>query len=124
MTNLAASFKDVRGLIIDLTPKYIQPGIDAITLITSKRGAIRGNHYHKETHQWTYIVKGRTRVVHLIGEQFIDATYEAGELIYHAPGTSHAFEAVEDTEWLVFTKGPRAGEDYEKDTFRLEIPLI
>jgi len=25
---------------------------------------------------------------------------------------------------LVLTKGPRAGMDYEKDTFRLEKPLI
>ena len=36
----------------------------------------------------------------------------------------HAFQAIEDTTFLVLTRGPRGGENYETDTFRLDIPLI
>ena len=35
----------------------------------------------------------------------------------------HAMQALEDTEMLVFTKGPRGGKEYESDTFRLENPI-
>ena len=41
--------KDNRGMIIDLLEKK---KISAITLITQKKGEVRGNHYHKKTVQW------------------------------------------------------------------------
>src|SRR5208282_4618017 len=113
------TFKDERGIIVD-----ILENIDSVTIIHSYAGAIRGNHYHKETHQWTYIVSGKTRVVTQVnGATRGDVVESAGALIYHAPGTQHAFQAIEDTKWLVFTRGPRKGKDYESDTYRLEEPL-
>lgn len=36
----------------------------------------------------------------------------------------HALQALEDSELMVFTKGPRGGKEYETDTYRLEVPLI
>jgi len=117
-------YRDERGVIADLIPNIIGQGINSVTAIASFKGAVRGNHFHKETDQWTYIVSGKTRVVSIINGQLIDAVYNARELIMHPAGTPHAFEAIEDTEWLVFAKGPRAGDNYELDTFRLEIPLI
>ena len=119
-----SQFRDSRGVIVDLVPDFMEEGINAITLISSVKGAVRGNHFHKKTHQWTYVVKGKTRSIHVINGKTYDTTWEPGNLIGHAPGVPHAFEAIEDTEWLVFTKGPRAGDDYESDTFRLEVPLI
>ena len=47
-----------------------------------------------------------------------------GEIVKHPPGTPHAWKAIEDTDCLVFTKGPRSGEDYELDTHRLAEPLL
>ena len=118
------SFEDERGIITDIL-QFDVPTVDAVTRIFSNKGAIRGNHFHKQTHQWTYVVKGLTRVVsQKEGEQSIELTAGCGDVIYHAPGEAHAFEAKENTTWLVFTKGPRAGNNYESDTFRLEIPLI
>ena len=35
----------------------------------------------------------------------------------------HAVHALEDSVFMVFTRGPRGGDDYESDTFRLETPL-
>ena len=110
---------------MDLMPGMIESGIDSITLITSIKGAIRGNHYHKETHQWTYLAKGSTKVVTQDEKGKKTETIEkAGQILYHAPGIKHAFKSLDDTEWIVFTKGPRSGENYESDTFRLEEPLI
>jgi quercetin dioxygenase-like cupin family protein len=47
-----------------------------------------------------------------------------GEVIKHGPGDTHAWKALEDSDCLVFTRGPRSGEDYESDTYRLDEPLL
>ena len=36
----------------------------------------------------------------------------------------HALKALNNSEILVFTKGPRGGKEYENDTFRLKKSLI
>lgn len=115
-----STFEDARGQIAD----WAQQDDLAITRIHSVKGAVRGNHYHKETHQWTVILEGTTRVVSMKDGIKEDKIARKGDLVYHAPGEIHAFEALDYTEWFVFTKGPRAGDNYENDTFRLEIPLI
>lgn len=47
-------FEDERGIIEDL-----KVGKDwSVTYISFKKGAVRGNHYHKETKQTDYILSG------------------------------------------------------------------
>ena len=58
--NLKIAFKDRRGKIIDLIENE---KINAVTLITIKKGAVRGNHYHKKTWQWNYIISGKMSLV-------------------------------------------------------------
>ena len=53
------NFKDSRGKIVDLIEKK---NINAITFITQKKGKIRGNHYHKKTIQWNYLLKGKISI--------------------------------------------------------------
>lgn len=112
---VGAPFTDARGTITDLLE-----GVDSVTEIRSVKGAVRGNHIHHETTQWTYIVWGVLRVVTPDGQRRV----RAGEMWKDEPGTPHAWEALEDTVCLVFTKGPRSGADYESDTERLDVPLI
>ncbi len=116
------SFSDDRGDIIDILK---QSAVEYATLITSRKGAVRANHYHKETFQYVYLVSGRMRVVaQMPGERPSEVVLEAGDLIVNVPLERHAFEALEDSTMLVLTRGPRGGDDYEKDTFRLDAPLI
>jgi quercetin dioxygenase-like cupin family protein len=109
-------FEDERGVIQDL----LDGPIDAVTEIVTKKGAVRGNHTHNETTQWTYIVFGELQVVTRApgGEPFSE-TYSTGDLICEEPGVAHAWKALTDTIVLVFTRGPRSGADYESDTQRL-----
>jgi hypothetical protein len=58
------------------------------------------------------------------GEQPEEAILERGDVVVNVPLERHAFQAMEDTTFLVLTRGPRGGENYETDTFRLDIPLI
>ena len=48
----------------------------------------------------------------------------SGDLVVTSSNESHAIKAIEYSEYLVFTQGPRGGKEYEKDTFRLPEPLI
>ena len=48
-------FKDKRGSISDILYKK---NINHVAIIKSKKGALRGNHYHKKTTQFMYITKG------------------------------------------------------------------
>ena len=47
-----------------------------------------------------------------------------GDLVVTSSNESHAIIAIQHSEYLVFTQGPRGGKEYEKDTFRLKKPLI
>jgi quercetin dioxygenase-like cupin family protein len=120
--SIEPQFQDERGKIVDL---LVNERIDAITYITFKPGAVRGNHFHRLTTQWTFVTKGRlTYACGDTGSEPATITISTGDLVVAHPNEAHAFEALEDAEILVFTRGPRAGFDYEKDTYRLEKPLI
>ena len=47
-----------------------------------------------------------------------------GDLVETAHNEAHAIKALQNSEFLVFTQGPRGGDNYENDTFRLKEPLI
>lgn len=115
--------QDTRGVITDLLERE---RIHSVTLITSAKGAVRGNHYHKATWQYAYILTGRMRVVakSLPDGEPREALVEPGDLILHPPMEGHVMVAVEDSSFMVFTRGPRGGREYETDTYRLETPLV
>lgn len=116
------NFKDTRGKIIDLIQKT---NINAVTYITLKKGKIRGNHYHKKTIQWNYLLKGKIVLYAKIKNQKTKIKIlKVGDLVVTSKGESHAIKAIKDSEFLVFTQGPRGGKEYENDTFRLKMPLI
>lgn len=109
--------EDDRGVIQDL----LAGPLDMVTQIDTRFGHVRGNHVHQETAQWTYVVSGRLLVAWQgpDGDGPHQAIYPAGSLVVEEPGIPHAWQAVEDTRVLVFTRGPRAGMNYESDTQRL-----
>lgn len=115
---MADRFEDERGVIQDLFGQ-----LDGVTEIFTRKGAVRGNHLHQFTTQWTYVVSGLLLVA---SEPDVVQTrvYEPGEMVFEPPGIPHAWQALEDTRVLVFTKGPRSGEAYETDTLRLEYALL
>jgi quercetin dioxygenase-like cupin family protein len=109
-------FEDERGVIQDLFSG--EPV--AVTRITTKGGCVRGNHYHERTDQWTFVISGILEIAEGLGKRMATE----GTMVHHRPGVPHAWRALSDSECLVFTKGPRSGENYESDTIRLDEPLL
>ena len=116
---MASRHEDERGVIQDI----LGP-VDAVTTIFTYEGAVRGNHVHKLTTQWTYIASGRLLVVTDHDGVRSESAYGPGEMACEAPGVPHAWKALQDTVAVVFTRGPRSGEDYESDTYRDGIALL
>jgi uncharacterized RmlC-like cupin family protein len=107
-------FEDERGIIQDLLGE-----VDSVTEIFTRGGAIRGNHVHRQTEQWTYIVSGSMLTAQGTAGKAGHRMAVTGDLLYEPAGVPHAWKAMEDTVVLVFTKGLRSGENYESDTERL-----
>lgn len=129
--------EDARGLIMDIFPK---DGPECATLLITKAGAVRGNHYHRYTTQWMFVISGKLWAYevgqpiiakHRMGDDELveqpkveRVLLEPGDLIRHNPYVIHAFAAAEDAVSIAFAEGPRKGMDYETDTVRIDGSLI
>lgn len=119
--NLKPAHIDQRGVITDLLQDET---INAVTIISFAKGAVRANHYHKETYQWNYVLSGTIKIVtQLHNQSKVETIMKTGDFVVTVPNESHALTAVEESKLLVLTKGPRGGDNYENDTFRLNNPL-
>ena len=122
VTQINPVFEDDRGAIADI---LCQEVIDSVTVISSQKGVVRGNHYHKETIQWVYLQSGKLEShTALTDEESVVKVVHPGDLIRTDKNEHHALKALEDSVFFVFTRGPRGGSDYESDTYRLDTPLI
>tara|TARA_B100000989_G_scaffold209828_1_gene159141 strand:- start:4176 stop:4565 length:390 start_codon:yes stop_codon:yes gene_type:complete len=125
---LKSSFKDDRGEIIDI---FVKSPKDHCSIITSKKGAVRGNHFHKKSTQFTFIISGRFKLYRAtvddegnLKEKVRIDIIEKNELIEHPPFESHTLIAeTDEAVLLAFACGTRGGNFYEKDTFRLKKKL-
>ena len=124
---LNSSFKDDRGEIIDI---FVKSPKDHCSIITSKKGAVRGNHFHKKSTQYTYIVsifklyRAKVDDEGNLKEKVRVDIIEKNELIEHPPFESHTLVAETDEAIiLAFACGTRGGDFYEEDTYRLKKKL-
>lgn len=117
------SFSDKRGSITDI---LVNAPMDTVTFIESKKGAVRGNHYHKKTTQYDFIIFGKMICASRpsLAGKITKKIVKTGDLIFHPARQQHAYKALEDTIFISVTKGPRRGKDYEKDVYRLTPPIL
>jgi oxalate decarboxylase/phosphoglucose isomerase-like protein (cupin superfamily) len=119
------SFNDDRGTITDI---FFDQSIEHGCLITNKPGAVRGNHYHKKTTQYTYVLTGSMYYY----SKPVDSSEPAeiylakkGDFIISEPNEIHAMKTTDDgCSFIAFAGGPRGGTDYESDTFRVDSIVI
>jgi quercetin dioxygenase-like cupin family protein len=111
---------DERGRIVDV---FYKDNINHVAVVDSKKGSIRGNHYHKTSTQYMLMTKGSMeywyrRVGDLVPKKVL---LKVGDIVETPPNEIHTLIILEDNQFIAFSKGLRGGKDYEKDTFREEI---
>lgn len=115
--HITEAFKDDRGIITDILQ---HTKVDSITLITCNKGAIRGNHYHKESIQYSYVLSGRIRAFTQFPNEAVESKIiSQGDLLESPVLERHALHAEEDSVLMIITRGPRGGKGYEDDTYRV-----
>ncbi len=113
------SFTDSRGTIKDL---FVNDEM-SVTEVTFKKGAVRGNHYHKETRQIDFVMSGELTAF-TGGNVVTKEVVPEGEGMVFNKGVPHAYKANKPSRVISICFGKRIGKNYEKDTFRLKTPLV
>ena len=117
------NFEDARGTIIDI---FANEPKEHATIILTKKGGVRGNHYHKVSQQHDFIVSGSMEAygqLNVDGGEITKTIGSANDYLVWEPGEAHEYVALEDTIFITFVNGVRGGEDFEKDTYRLATAL-
>ena len=120
--------KDKRGFILDI---FVGKPKDHCSLVSFKKDSVRGNHFHKKSIQYSFILEGKLLMItyrvnkngKYLGRKNRKIVRK-NDLITHKPFMAHAFKAKTNSKILAFADGLRGGKNYEKDTFRLKNKLI
>jgi dTDP-4-dehydrorhamnose 3,5-epimerase-like enzyme len=123
LKKIVPATSDDRGSISDI---FYNTEMQHAAIIGSKAaGVIRGNHYHKKTTQSVFVLKGKLRYWWQPADRsqpVQSVIVEGYSLVTSPPYEIHTMEMLEPNTFVVFSNGPRGGQDYESDTFR--VPTI
>ncbi len=127
-----ASWPD--GVVVPLEEPFaddrgaIQPLVDAdmksCVLISSKKGTVRANHYHKTDWHYCYVLSGSIEYYHRPhgsdGEPEM-VLIKSRQLFFPPPMVDHTMVFPEDTTFLTLGRNSRKQEVYEADVERIEL---
>jgi dTDP-4-dehydrorhamnose 3,5-epimerase-like enzyme len=118
--SLPQPFLDDRGAVQPLVDMTMRSAL----MITSRKGTVRANHYHKSDWHYCYVVSGAIdyywrevgsseppRKVHI----------GPGQLFFTPPLVEHAMVFAEDTVFLTLAGNPRDQDSYEDDLVRVAL---
>lgn len=111
-------FVDERGEIRNL----IDASFTSAAVITSVKGALRGNHYHRTDYHYCWLQSGRMIYLHRkVGDRRAPKrwTIKPGQLFYTPPRYEHAMHFLEPSVLFVFARNNREMANYEADTVRI-----
>jgi predicted dehydrogenase/quercetin dioxygenase-like cupin family protein len=115
---LEAPHVDQRGSIQPL----VNFPMKNLSLISSKKGTVRSNHYHATDWHYMYVLSGSFDYYYRptgSGEKPKVITVKAGEMVFTPPMEDHATVFLEDTQLLAMSRNPRDQETYESDVRRV-----
>jgi len=115
------AFVDARGAIINV----FEGTTGHVAYITSKKGSVRANHYHKKDVQYMYLISGAYEshccpVNDPSQKQVLKV--KAGDIVYTPAMVAHAQKFTEDSIFLSLTTRMREDGKYEEDT--IAFPVI
>lgn len=112
-------FSDKRGNIYDILEEMIQH-VGMVTF--TKKGIIRGNHYHKKSTQYSYVLSGKIKLTtkNLDGKNKGTFMMNEGTFAEIPAGVIHTYESLSRAVMLDMTTASRKESGYEEDTIRVQ----
>ena len=110
---------DDRGEIIPLVDAPMQSAV----LITSRKGTVRANHFHRTDWHYCYVLSGRIEYYHRpTGSSAAPelVVVDEGQMVFTPPMIDHSMVFPQDTVFLTLGRNPRDQESYESDVVRID----
>ncbi len=117
---LETPFEDARGGIQPLVDEDMKSAV----LISSKKGTIRANHYHKTDWHYCYVLSGSIDYFYrAVGstDKPQRVLIQPKQLFFTPPMLEHAMCFPEDTVFLCLGKNSREQKSYEADIVRVQL---
>ena len=115
------AFEDERGAISNI----LEEPISHVAIITSKKGSVRGNHYHPGQIQYEYLVSGSyesvSKDLKKKDSKEEKKTVRAGHLVITPPMVAHAMKFLEDSVMLNLTTGSRDNDKLQEHTVKYRL---
>lgn len=122
LSQLGETYTDARGCILNL----LEQSCGGVSIIETKAGSRRSDHWHREDGHWLYVLSGRFDYYERpVGstEKPAHRTISQGEMVYTGPNVEHATVFPVDTVLLSMSLRPRDHASHESDVVRLTEPL-
>ena len=117
---LEEAFDDDRG--------YIQPLVNFpmknLSMIFSKKGTVRSNHYHHTDWHYMYMLDGEAEYHYRpSGSDKVPKVvmWRTGQLVFTPPMEEHTTIFTQDSTFLAMSRNARDQETYEADVRRVEL---
>ena len=118
IVKLEESHTDARGSIQPL----VNFPMKNLSLISSKKGSVRSNHYHQTDWHYMYVLSGSFDYYFRptgSDEEPQKVSLKAGDMVFTPPMEDHATVFLEDCDLLAMSRNPRDQEAYESDVKRV-----
>ena len=120
IVTLEPPFVDERGAIYPI----VDEAMESCVIITSVKGAIRANHYHKTDWHYCHVMDGE--IEYHWRESGSDQPLNKiivrqGQCFFTPPMTDHAMVFPEDSTFLTLGRNPRDQKSYEADVVRIKL---
>ena len=120
IVELETPFIDERGAIYPI----VDEKMESCVIITSKKGTVRANHYHKTDWHYCHVLNGEIeyhwretgsdRPPHKI-------VIREGQCFFTPPMVDNAMVFSQDTTFLTLGRNPRDQKSYEADVERIDL---
>ncbi|MES2176524.1 MAG: hypothetical protein V4550_01570 [Gemmatimonadota bacterium] len=115
---MISAYSDERGSLQTL----INCQTNNVALISSAKGTVRSNHYHKTDWHYMYMISGAADYLFRPAgstEEPQHLLFKKGDLLYTGPMEEHATVFLEDSVLLAMSGHPRDQDTYEGDIVRV-----
>lgn len=109
-------FADSRGSLTQL----IHEGYQQVNLLESRKGSVRGGHYHKDSSEAFFVVNGSVDVTLKKGSSQEIVKFKRNDFFLIEPGTTHAMSFCEDCTLIALYDVPIEKSDGTKDIYSEE----
>lgn len=105
------TFKDERGSLIQL----VHSGYVQVNIITTNKGVVRGNHYHRKCREAFYVISGCVEVTLTSNEEKQKTLFKAGDFFEIPPMIVHKMYYPEDCVMVALYDRPVEDDSGNKD---------